>query len=61
MTFEKIVKSEFTYIYRLQTDIFDIFSCLHDVDKLLHHQIKNILFLVKKARLASREVSEIIL
>ena len=44
MTFEKIVKSEFSYMYRLQTDIFALFSCLHDVDKLLHHQIKNISF-----------------
>ena len=33
MTFEKKVKSEFTYMYPLQTDIFGLFSCLHDVDK----------------------------
>ena len=33
MTFEKKVKSEFSYMYRLQTDKFGLFSCLHDVDK----------------------------
>jgi len=36
MTFEKKVKSEITYMYRLQTDIFVFFSCLHDVVNYLH-------------------------
>ena len=61
MTFEKFVKSEISYMYRLQTDIFGLFSCLHDVDKQLHHQNKNIFFFVKKARLTSRQMTEMIL
>ena len=48
-------------MYRLQTDILDIFPSLHDVDNALHHQIKNISFLIKKARLTSRAMSSFIL
>ena len=51
MTFEKKVKSEITYMYRLQTDIFDLFSCLHHVVICLHDVNKNILIFVQKSSL----------